>query len=73
MKEYKLSKASKKSGIKQDDFILFYVIRGYIRKETYGYSATALGIEKGCVVNDKNNNALFTTESIIRISDAFAA
>ena len=69
IKTFSLTEASRISGVNPDDFIAFYLIRGYIRKESYDYSATVLGIEKGCVVNDENYNALFTTESIIRIAN----
>ena len=72
-KTFDLTEASRISGVRKDQFILFYTMRGYIKKESYGYSATALGIEKGCVVNDDKYNALFTMESIIRIASATAA
>ena len=73
IKTFELDEASRISGVKKDQFILFYTMRGYIKKESYGYSATALGIEKGCVINDEKNNALFTMESIIRVASAWAA
>ena len=73
IKTFDLTEASRISGVNQNDFTDFFLLRGYIRKETYGYSATALGIEKGCVVNDIKHNALFTMEAIIRIASASAA
>lgn len=73
IKTFDLTEASRISGINQADFTDFYVLRGYIKKEPYGYSATALGIERGCVVNDDKYNALFTMESIIRVASAWAA
>ena len=73
IKTFNLIEAARISGVNQNDFIDFFLLRGYIRKEEYGYSATALGIEKGCVVNDKKHNALFTMEAIIKIASAWAA
>lgn len=70
---FDLAEAIRISGVKKDQFILFYTMRGYIKKESYGYSATALGIEKGCVINDDKYNALYTMEAIIRVSSAMAA
>ena len=73
IKTFDLTEASRIAGVNQDDFIQFFLMRGYIRKEEYGYSATALGIEKDCVVNDDKYNALFTMEAIIRVASAQAA
>ena len=72
-KTFELTEASRISGVNQNDFTDFFLLRGYIRKEEYGFSATALGIERGCVVNDDKNNALFTMEAIIRVASANAA
>ena len=69
---FELSEASRISGIKLVDFISFYRIKGYICQEEYGYSATALGIKNGCVVNDNKQNALFTMKAITKVADAFA-
>lgn len=71
-KTFKLDEASRISGVNQSDFTDFYLLRGYVKKEPYGYSATALGIEKGCVINDKNYNALITINGISKIASAFA-
>ena len=57
-KTFDLTEASRISGVKKDQFILFYTMLWYIKKESYGYSATALGIEKGCVINDDKYNVL---------------
>ena len=73
VKNFELSEASSLSGITLDELTEFYLIRGYIRKETYGYSATLLGIEKGCFVNDKDFNAMITTKGICKVASVFAA
>ncbi len=73
IKTFELFEASRISGISQNDITDFFLMRGYIRKESYGYSATALGVEKGCVVNDKNHNALITMDGICKIASAWAA
>lgn len=73
IKTFDLTEASRISGISQNDITDFYLIRGYIRKEPYGYSATLLGIEKGCFVNDKDLNAMITTKGICKVTSAFAA
>ena len=72
-KKYNIYESAKIIGISTDDFTEFYLLRQYIRKEPYGYSATVLGIEKGCFVNDKNYNALVTEKGINRIAKIFAA
>ena len=72
LKTFSAAEAAKLSGVKEDFFIDFYVYRGHIMKEPYGYSATALGIEKYTVVNDDKCNALFTVRAIIRIANACA-
>ena len=73
IKTFDLTEAFRISGVNPDDFIAFYLIRGYIRKESYGYSATVLGIEKGCFVNDNNCNALMTIKGICKVGLAFSA
>lgn len=73
MKRFELEEAAKLSGICLEYFTLFYYIKGYIRKEPYGYSATVLGIKSNCVLNDKNYHAYFTVKSVITASNAFAA
>ena len=73
LEKFSIEEASRISGVSADDFIAFYKLRGYIRPEPYGYSATALGIEKNCVVNDKDYRAWFTMDSIIKIASAWAA
>ena len=73
LEKFSIEEASRISGVSADDFIAFYKLKGYIRKEAYGYSATALGIEKGCVVNDKNHNALITMDGICKIASVWAA
>ena len=72
MEKFRIEEASRISGITPDDFIAFYMLKGYIRKEPNGFSATALGIEKGCVINE-DGKALFTLEALLRIASAFAA
>ena len=71
--KFSIEEACRISGVNTDYFIQFFLIRGYIKPEPYGYSATMLGLEKGCVVNDKRFNAWFTTESIVKVASAFAA
>lgn len=71
-KKYTLDRVTKIIGISTDDFTEFYLLRQYIRKEPYGYSATELGIKKGCFVNDNNYNALVTEKGINRIAKIFA-
>ena len=73
LEKFSIEEASRISGVSADDFIAFYKIKGYIKPEFYGYSATALGIEKNCVVNDKDYRAWFTMDSIIKIASAWAA
>lgn len=73
LEKFSIPEASRLSGITLDELTGFYLIRGYIRKETYGYSATLLGIEKGCFVNDKDFNAMITTKGICKVTSAFAA
>ena len=73
LEKFSIEEAIRISGVNQKDFTDFFLLRGYIRKESYGYSATALGIEKGCVINDDKYNALYTMEAIIRVSSAMAA
>ena len=73
VKTFDLSEASRISGVSQNDITDFFLIKKYIRKESYGYSATAPGVEKGCVVNDKNHNALITMDGICKIASAWAA
>ena len=70
-KNFELAEVSRISGVRLDEFIQFFTIRGYICKESYGYSATALGIERGCVVNDDKYNALFTMKAIIRVANTW--
>ncbi len=72
IKNFELSEASRISGVSQNDITDFFLIKKYIRKESYGYSATALGVEKGSVVNDKNHNALITMVGISKVASAFA-
>ena len=71
--KYNLCESAKIIGISTDDFTEFYLLRQYIRKEPYGYSATELGIEKGCFVNDKNCNAFATEKAVCRVAKVFAA
>lgn len=71
--KFSIEEACRISGVNSDYFIQFFLIRGYIKPEPYGYSATMLGIERGCVVNDKRFNAWFTTAGIIKVASAFAA
>ena len=73
LEKFSIEEASRISGVSSYDFIAFYTIKGYIKPEPYGYSATALGIEKNCVVNDKDYRAWFTMDSIIKIASAWAA
>lgn len=73
IKNFELSEASRISGVSQNDITGFFFMKKYIRKESYGYSATALGVEKGCVVNDKNHNALITMDGICKIASVGAA
>ena len=42
LEKFSIEEAIRISGVNPDDFIAFYTIKGYIRKESYGYSATAL-------------------------------
>lgn len=73
LEKFSIEEALRISGVSADDFITFYTIRGYIKPEPYGYSATALGIEKNCVINDNNYRAKFTLEGVKRVADAFIA
>ncbi len=72
IKTFDLTEASRISGVSKNEITDFFLMRGYIRKESYGYSATALGVEKSCVVNDKNYNALITMDGICKVSSAWA-
>lgn len=71
--KFTILEACRLSGITLDELTEFYLIRGYIRKEPYGYSATLLGVEKGCFVNDKDFNARITTKGICKVASVFAA
>lgn len=72
VKTFELSEASKISGVSQNDITDFFLIRGYIRKESYGYSATGCGVNSKNVVNDKNHNVLITMNGICKVASAFA-
>lgn len=72
-KKYNLCESAKIIGISADDCIAFLIIRHYIQKNETGYNATAMGIQFGYCVNDKNNNAIFTQKGIDKVSGAFKA
>lgn len=73
MKTYEIDEASRIAGVDKNEMVEFFKLRGYIRPESYGYSATALGIEKNCCINDKDYNALITVDGICKVASAFAA
>ena len=73
VKTFELSEVSRISGVSQDDITDFFLIKKYIKKESYGYSATGCGVDSKNVVNDKNHNALITMDGICKIASAWAA
>lgn len=73
MKTYGIDETSRIAGVDKKEMVDFFKLRGYIKPESYGYSATFLGIEKNCCVNDKNYNALITIEGICKVASAWAA
>lgn len=72
-KKYTLDCASKIIGISTDDCIGFLTLRHYIQKNKTGYNATAMGIQFGYCVNDKNYNAILTQKGFDKVSGAFKA
>ena len=73
METYNIEQAAMKSRVSEKDIADFYKMRGYLKPEKDGYSATILGIEKNCVINDNNYRAKFTLEGVKRVADAFIA
>ena len=72
-RKYTLDHTSKIIGISADDCIAFLTLRHYIQKNETGYNATAMGIQFGYCVNDKNNNAILTQKGFDKVSGAFKA
>lgn len=72
-KKYNLCESAKIIGISADDCIAFLTLRHYIQKNKTGYNATAMGIQFGYCVNDKNYNAILTQKGIDKVSGAFKA
>lgn len=71
-KNYELDEAARIIGISLEDCVGFLEIKKYIKKEPYGYSATACGVDLGNVINDDKHNALITTNGVCKIASAFA-
>lgn len=64
IKTFDLAEASRIFGENQEQIIDFYILKKYIKKEPYGYSATVMGIKKGYFVNDNKRNALLTQKGL---------
>lgn len=67
MKIFELSRISRIFGKNQEQVIDFYILKKYIKKESYGYSATVMGIEKGYFINDNKRNALLTQKGLYEV------
>ena len=71
-KNYELDEAARIIGISLEDCVGFLEVKKYIKKESYGYSATACGVQFGNVINDDKHNALITADGICKIASTFA-